>query len=72
MSEIIDVMWFTPWTGNLEYVGIVKIKTEEGYEYRIGTGLYANKEDAENIKEKGDILDPKIFKEELCKQHYTS
>lgn len=65
MLEVINATWYTPWTGNLEVIGIVKITNGFEEKYYIGTAKGDNEqEDIKQIIKFGARFYPETFKEE--------
>ena len=62
-TNLEGAIWFAPWTRDLEYIGIVKIRTDKVFKYKIGTAENNDLAGLKKIMEKGDIFDPKIFED---------
>lgn len=62
-TNLEGAIWFAPWTRDLEYIGIVKIRTDKGYKYKIGTAEDNDLEGIKKIMEAGDEFNPEIFKD---------
>lgn len=60
--KILGATWYSPWTTNLDIIGIVKVNDYGEIKYYIGTGAGENEqEDIENIVEKGAKFYPEYF-----------
>lgn len=65
MIEVLSATWYTPFTGDLSLIGIVKVKTIDGIKYYIGTGKGDSvKEDIDEIIKYGAPFYPEVFKDE--------
>lgn len=62
-TNLEGAIWFAPWTRDLEYIGIVKIRTDKGFKYKIGTAENNDLAGLKKIMEKGDTFDPKMFED---------
>ena len=63
VTNLEGAIWFAPWTRDLEYIGIVKIRTDKGYKYKIGTAENNDLAGVKKIMEQRDIFDPMMFED---------
>ena len=65
MNRVLGAVWYSPFTGSLDIIGIVKVDTGFEIKFYIGTGKGQNEEeDIQKILKYGSRFYPKIFKEE--------
>lgn len=62
MNRVLGAVWYSPFTRNLDVIGIVRVDTGFEIKYYIGTAKGENEEeDIQNILKFGSRFHPEIF-----------
>ncbi len=65
MNKVLNAVWYTPFTTNIDTIGIIKVDTGFEIKYYIGTGYGKNEEeDIQRIVNYGDRFYPEVFEVE--------